>query len=93
MQITKTHRVFNGLHFVYIEGADTSIVFFVDREKQQQVRLVLADGRSYTRFTLGEFCELMYAVQKEIASRHWDDIQSTEELMQRLNQQAMSVSD
>ena len=85
MDVTKTHRVFNGIHFTYVSGSDIDVVFFRDRDKREQIRLVFADGRCYTRFSLGEFCELLYAIQKEIRDRHWQDTNTLDDVLATLN--------
>ena len=84
MDVTKTHRVFAGIHFTHLSGADIDVIFFRDKDNDEQVRISLADGRCFTRFTLGEFCELLYAVQKEIRDRHWQETSTIEDVLANL---------
>ncbi len=92
MDVTKTHRVVNGLHLVCIDGADMTVVFVRDREKKELVRLSMADGRAYTIFTLGDFCELFHAVQKEISRRHWDNSDPFEQVLAQVDAPITVVS-
>jgi len=92
MDVTKTHRIVNGLHLICIDGADMSVVFVRDREKQDFVRVSMADGRAYTVFTLGDFCEIFYAVQKEISRRHWDNSDSVEEVLAQVSAPVTVIS-
>lgn len=84
LEVTKQHRVFNGLHFTELNAGDISVVFFRDRDKSEQIRIAMADGRCFSRMNLGEFCELMYAVQKEIRDRHWQETSTMDDVLDKL---------
>lgn len=78
MIATRSYRIFGTLAVTSVSFGDVDIVFFKDADDVEQVRLVLADGRAYTRLTLGDFCLLLSEVRKEIARRHWAKPESLE---------------
>lgn len=82
MTATRSFRVFGQLAVTSVSFGDVDIVFFKDADDVEQVRLVLADGRAYTRLTLGDFCLLLAEVRKEIARRHWQAGENLESALQ-----------
>jgi len=84
MEVTKQHRVFNGRHLVYVNATDLSAIFYKKPDGREHIRLSLAAERCYTEMDLGEFCEWLYAVQKEIRDRHFGETHTMDDVLNQL---------
>jgi len=93
MDVTREYRVWGDLHCVLLHCADLQVVFFRDHDGAERVRLAMADGRAFTRFSLGEFLDLFHAITKELRHRHQESGESIEEALAAVDRASTAPRD
>ncbi len=61
----------DGRQFCVAQKHDVMVVLSDNPGEGKLVRIVMAEGRAYTRLTLEEFCDLICEVRQEIVRHHW----------------------
>lgn len=60
-----------GKQYCVARKADVMVVLSNHPGEGKIVRIVMAEGRAYTRLTLEEFCDLIFEVRQEIIRHNW----------------------
>jgi hypothetical protein len=70
----------DGRQYCVARKADLMVVLSDNPEEGKLVRIVLAEGRAFTRLTLEEFCDLILEIRQEISRHHWHAAETQVEL-------------
>jgi hypothetical protein len=70
----------DGRQFCVARKADVQVVLSDNPDEGKLVRIVLAEGRAFSRLTLAEFMELMIDIRKELGKHNWCETETEIEL-------------